>query len=74
MDFQALLAMVKGSLVQVFSLVRGLLCECIFIHGGQCLWIVKTLLVRIGRNFNGNWFTAIQCKTVNYFGKSSWGC
>ena len=26
-----------------------------------------------GRNFLGNWFEALQCRTIHYFVKHSWG-
>ena len=40
---------------------------------GQYSWIVKLLLVRGGRNIVGNWFEALQWKTIHYFFKCSWG-
>ena len=26
-----------------------------------------------GSNFKGNWFVALQCSTIHYFVKNSWG-
>ena len=34
----------------------------------------QNLFVLWGRNFIGNWFVALQCKTIHYFVKGSWGC
>ena len=33
----------------------------------------QNLAVSWGRNFMGNWFEALQCKTINYIFKRSWG-
>ena len=47
-------------------------CEIVLIREGQCSWIVKNLLVRLGVI---SWVTGllVACKIINYSVNSSWG-
>lgn len=41
--------------------------ESIVIRGGLFSWIIKILLVpELGHNFMGDWFVALECKTIHY--------
>lgn len=48
--------------------------ESFLVVAGQCSSIVKFLLrTSLGLNFVDKWFFALQCETLYYFVKRSWG-
>ena len=51
-----------------FNLFNLINYEIIFIHGSQCLWIIKMLLVcrDLDCHFPSNWFVVLLCMTLHY--------
>ena len=56
--------------VAMWKAFCSIYCKIILIRGGP---MFVNLLVTRRRNFVGNWFVALQCKTIHYFIKHSLG-